>query len=285
MSEIMLSLPKMKRQGKGLLLHLVLIAGLVIWLYPLVWMFSASLKTSSEYFTETLKLIPAVPQWENYTRAWNTGNFSEYFTNSLLISSGTTLITIAFSCLTGYILGRFEFPGRKMVLLLVAAAVFFPTGYTMIPVYKLIDWMGLTNTLLGVILAQAGGTPTLFILLFAVHFSNLPKELEDAGEMDGASFVQNFVHIFMPLSMPVIASGAILRFLWSWNDFLIPLIYTLRKPELRTVAVGLFSFVGEHTTDFTGMIAAASIALLPLIVIFIFFQRYFIEASAGAVKG
>ena len=279
------SFPVINRRVKALLLHFVLLVGLVIWLYPIVWMFSASLKTSSEYFTLTLRVIPAEPQWENYVRAWKTGNFSDYFINSVIISTGTTLITIAVSCLTGYVLGRFKFPGRQVVLLLVAAAVFFPTGYTMIPVYKLIDWMGLTNTLMGVILAQAGGTPTLFILLFTVHFSNLPKELEDAGEIDGASFVQNFFRIFLPLSMPVIASGAILRFLWSWNDFLVPLIYTLRRPELRTVAVGLFSFVGEHTTDFTGMIAAASIALLPLIVIFIFFQRYFIEASAGAVKG
>lgn len=285
MSSVTLNKAVLKHRSGRMILHLLLLIGVVIWVYPFVWMISASLKTSSEYFTQTLRLIPEAPQWGNYSRAWVVGNFGRYFFNSVIVSTGTTIITIVLSCLTGYALGRYSFPGRKVVLTLVAAAVFFPTGSTMIPVYRLVDWMGLISTLLGVIVAQAGGTPTLFILLFTVHFSKLPDELEDSAEMDGAGYVQTFFHIFLPLSMPVVASAAILRFLWSWNDFLIPLIYTLQNPELRTVAVGMFSFVGEHTTDFTGMIAAASIALLPLILIFVFFQRFFIDATAGAVKG
>jgi multiple sugar transport system permease protein len=275
---------KYRRSVMRLLVHFMLLAGVVIWLYPFIWMISASLKTNAEYFVSTTKLIPAIPQWQNYIRAWETGHFSQYFFNSLVIGAGTTLIVLTISCLTGYVLGRYEFPGRRILLFIVAAAVFFPVGYTVIPVYQLIRALGLTDTLAGVILAQAGGTPTLFILLFAVHFSSIPRDLEDAAVIDGAGFFRTFKDVFLPLSKPIIASGAILRFMWSWNDFLIPLIYTLRKPELRTVSVGVFAFVGEHTTDNTGMVAGAVIALLPLLILFIFFQRYFIEATAGSVK-
>lgn len=271
--------------GLRILLHAVLLISTVIWLYPLLWVVGTSLKTNEEYYTKPLMLLPSVPQWANYVRAWVMADFSKFFMNSVIISSSVTVIVIALSCITGYVLGRFDFAGRKVVLAVIASAMFLPRGYTIIPLYQLIKFLGLTNTLGGVIVAQAGGTPTLFILLFTAHFSSLPGELQDASEIDGAGFLRMFSSIFLPLARPILGSCAILRFLWAWNNFFIPLVFTLGKPELRTVSVGLFAFVGEHTVDNAGMMAGACIALLPPIVLFLVFQSYFIDTAAGAVKG
>ena len=163
--------------------------------------------------------------------------------------------------------------------------MFMPKGFTIIPVYALINAMGLNNSLAGVILAEVGNAHVLFILLFAAHFSGLPKDLEEAAEIDGCGFLRTFLQIMLPLSKPMIATTAIMQFMFSWNSFLIPLVFTLSKPELRTLGVGMYQFVGENSIDWTGMAAAACISLLPIIVVFVLFQRYFIEGVAGAVKG
>ncbi|MGI8912332.1 MAG: carbohydrate ABC transporter permease [Chloroflexota bacterium] len=122
------------------------------------------------------------------------------------------------------------------------------------------------------------------ILLFAGYFNQLPKELEEAAVLDGAGFVAVFRHVMLPLSGPVIATVTILTFLSAWNDFFVPLVFTFSRPDLRTLAVGMLSFVGEHETHWSGMAAATTISLLPVVLLFFFLQRYFIQGIAGAVK-
>jgi multiple sugar transport system permease protein len=267
------------------LLHTVLITIGLIWIYPFIWMITASLKTNSEYITSGITLIPKQLQFENYERAWETAKFSTYFFNTMIISVSVVVIVIGLCALTGYALGRYQFKGRILFVAAITATMFMPKGYTIIPVYMLINAMGLNNTLFGVILAESGGAHVLFILLFMAHFHGLPKELEEAAEMDGCGFVRTFVQVMLPLSKPIIATTGILQFMWAWNSFLIPLIFTLNKPELRTLGVGMYQFVGENSIDWTGMAAAASISLIPIIFVFVFFQRYFVEGIAGSVKG
>jgi raffinose/stachyose/melibiose transport system permease protein len=184
----------------------------------------------------------------------------------------------------GYVLGRYSFPGKRAIIGLFVATVFLPTGYTIIPVFEMVNRLGLADTLWGVILAQSGGAHVLYILLFAGYFSQLPRELEEAAIMDGASFVRVFVQVMLPLAMPIVATVIILHFINSWNDFLLPLVLTLSRPDLRTLAVGMYAFRGEFYVDWSGMAAAASISLLPVILVFLFMQRYFVEGIAGAVK-
>ncbi|MCR8632977.1 MULTISPECIES: carbohydrate ABC transporter permease [Paenibacillus] len=265
--------------------HLVLIAFGIIWIYPFVWMISSSFKTNSEYISKGYSFLPEKFQFANYARAWETANFSTYFVNTVLVSVFVVAIVVAVCAMTGYVLGRYRFPGRMLFMSVITATLFMPKGYTIIPIYFLINTLGLNNTLAGVILAEVGGAHVLFILLFTAHFSGIPKELEEAAEMDGSGFIRTFVQIMMPLSKPILATTCILQFMWSWNSFLLPLIFTLSKPELRTLGVGMYQFVGEHSVDWTGMAAAASISLLPIIAIFIAFQRYFVEGVAGSVKG
>lgn len=267
------------------LLHIFLIVLGIIWIYPFIWMIFSSLKTNTEYINAGIKLLPEIPQWENYTRAWEIGNFSTYFMNSVIVTCSTVAIVIIMCALTGYALGRVSFPGRNVFVALITATMFIPKGYTILPIYQIIKHLGLLNTMEGVILAESSGAHVLFILLYMSYFYGLPKELEEAAEIDGCGFLRTFVSVMLPLSKPIIATTAIMQFIWTWNSFFVPLIFTLNKPELRTLAVGMYSFVGEHTIDWSGMAAGASISIVPIIIVFIVFQRFFIEGISGSVKG
>lgn len=265
--------------------HICLTVIGLLWIYPFIWMLSSSFKSNREYLGNGLKLIPDEFQFDNFIRAWETANFSTYFTNSIILTVSAVIIVVVASSLCGYALGRVDFKGRTLILFIVSATMFIPKGYTIIPIYNLIKELGLLNTMPGVILAEAGGAQILFILLFTAHFRSLPKELEESAEMDGAGFLRTFGQIMLPLSTPIIATTVLMQFMWSWNSFLTPLIFTLNTPDLRTISVGMFSFIGQYQSDYTGLTAAASIALIPIIIVFIALQRYFVEGIAGAVKG
>ncbi|TCP22344.1 carbohydrate ABC transporter membrane protein 2 (CUT1 family) [Scopulibacillus darangshiensis] len=275
----------MKRKLSLSSLHILLLIIGLIWIYPFIWMISASLKKNFELISSGLKLLPEKAQWVNYARAWNEANFSGYFLNTVIITIFTVLIILVMCALTGYALARVDFPGKKLFILVITGTMFIPKGYTIIPIYIIIKQLGLLNTLGGVILAESSGAHVLFILLFMAYFSKLPKELEESAIMDGCGFFRTFWSIMLPLSKPIIATVAIMQFIWTWNSFFIPFVFTLNKPELRTLAVGMYSFVGEHSVDWVGMTAAATISLIPVIIIFIVFQRFFIEGVSGSVKG
>lgn len=268
-----------------LLVHISLIFFGVIWIYPFIWMVMSSFKTNAEYISSGLSLLPESIMFENYIRAWNVAKFSTYFFNTVFVTVSVVIIVVAVCSMTGYALGRYKFPGKTLFISTVIATMFMPKGFTIIPIYVLINALGLNNSLAGVILAEAGGAHVLFILLFTAHFRGLPKELEDAAEIDGCGFLRTFFHVMLPLSKPIIATTAILQFMWAWNAFLIPLVFTLSKPDLRTLGVGMYQFIGEHSIDWTGMAAGASISLLPVIIVFLVFQRYFVEGIAGSIKG
>lgn len=256
----------------------------LIWVYPFLWMVSAALKTNNEIFRSGTNLMPAQFTLENFERAWVQANISQYFMNTMIIAVGSVTLVAVTTAMMGYVLGRYQFPGRRLVVGMFVATVFLPKGYTIIPIFELISNLGLDGTLAGVILAQSGGAHVIFILLFAGYFNQLPKELEEAAIVDGAGFLRVFIQIMLPLSKPVIATVVIMQFIASWNDFLLPLVLTLARPELRTLSVGMYAFRGEYFTDWSGMAAAATIAIIPVILVFLTMQRYFIEGIAGAVK-
>jgi raffinose/stachyose/melibiose transport system permease protein len=253
------------------------------WIYPFLWMVSAGFKTTNEIFAG-LSLIPADPQPQNYARAWNDARIGEYFLNTVIVTVGSIAIVLVTVSMIGYVLGRYQFPGKKIIIVLFAVTVFLPEGYTIIPVFELINRLGLANSLAGVTLAQAGGAHVVMVLLFAGYFAQLPKELEEAAIVDGAGFLRVFWEIMLPLAKPIVATTIILQFMHSWNAFLVPLVLTLSRPDLRTLAVGIYAFQGEFFTDWSGMAAAATISLAPIVIVFLFLQRYFVEGIAGAVK-
>jgi raffinose/stachyose/melibiose transport system permease protein len=258
--------------------------GCLIWIYPFLWMVSASFKTSAEVFTKGLDLLPDAPEWANYERAWVEAEFGTYLLNTVIVTVCTVVVVVVRCAMTGYVLARHEFRGRKIIMGVLVATLFVPAGYTIIPLVDLSQKLGLLNSLTGIILAMSGAANVAAILLYFGYFRGIPKELTEAALIDGAGFATIFFRVMLPLAKPVTATVTVLTFLSTWNAFFLPLVFTFSRPDLRTVSVGMLAFVGENATDWSGMAAAATISLLPVVVLFIVLQRYFIEGIAGAVK-
>ncbi len=270
----------------GVILTLALLTALcLVWVYPFLWLVSASLKSPLEVFSKGLDLVPEVLRWDNYVRAWSVANFDRYMFNTVLVTFGTVFVVVVRSMLAGYVLGRYDFFGKRLIVGVLVATFIVPAGFTIIPVLDLSQRLGLVNNLWGVILALGGGGGVANILLFAGFFSQLPKELEEAAVLDGAGFLDVFFRVMLPLATPVTATVTILTFLYAWNAFFVPLVFTFGRPELRTLAVGMLAFVGQNETDWSGMAAAATLSLVPVVLVFFFAQRYIIEGISGAVKG
>ncbi|GHA25007.1 ABC transporter permease [Devosia pacifica] len=255
-----------------------------LWIYPFLWLVSASFKGPLEMFQKGLNLMPDAFDWGNYTRAWQDGGFSTYMLNTFLVTSGTVILVIFHCSLSGYVLGRYEFIGRKTVIGVLAATFVIPLGFTIIPIVDLSRNLGLLNSHAGIILALGGSGQAAAILLYAGFFSRIPKEVEEAAIVDGAGFLRIFFSIMLPLAGPVTATVAVLSFLAAWNSFLVPLVFTFGNPNLRTLAVGMLAFVGTNETDWSGMAAAATLSLVPVVTFFFLVQKYFVEGVAGAIK-
>jgi len=272
------------RYPRILLVFLLLLVLSAIWIYPFLWMVSASLKAPLEIFSGGLGLIPEMAKWENYERAWIDADFSRYLLNTVIVAVSATLLVLFHCSLTGYVLGRYSFAGKKVFIGVLIGTLFVPAGYTIIPVLELANRLHMLNSLWGMIIVLGGGGHTAAILLFTGYFNQLPKELEEAAILDGATFWQIYARIMLPLAKPALATVTIMTFLSTWNSFFVPLVFTFSRPELRTLSVGMQAFVGQHETDWPGMAAGATISLIPVMLVFLLLQRYYIEGIAGAVK-
>lgn len=267
-----------------MIMHVLLMGFGLIWVYPFIWMVLSSLKHNTEFLAGGINPFPEDPQWSNYPDAWVNADFGAYFLNTVIFTVSVVAIVIILSSLTGYVLGRVTFPGKTFILVAAAVIMFLPHGYTIIPLFQLVNQLGITDSLLGVIVAESAGAHVLFILMFTAFYARIPKELEEASEIDGSGFLRTYLQVMLPLSMPIVATTAIMQFIWTWSSFLIPLVFTVNRPDLRTLAVGMQNFVGTYSSDYVGMAAGATISLLPVMIIFIIMQRYFIDGIAGAVK-
>ncbi|TCN44374.1 raffinose/stachyose/melibiose transport system permease protein [Kribbella orskensis] len=256
----------------------------VIWIFPFLWMLSASLKDNMEMFSGGLKLWPDKFVWDNYARAWNDAHFGRYLINTVVVTVFTVVIVTIRCATAGYVLARYRFHGSKIFLGVLVATLFVPTGYTIIPVVKISMQLHLIDSLGGMILALSGGAYVSAILIYYGYFRQIPRELEEAAVVDGAGFFRTFFSVMLPLAMPVTATVAVLTFITTWNAFFLPLVFTFSRPDLRTVSVGMQAFVGETATDWSGMAAAGVISIVPVVVLFIFLQRSFVEGISGAVK-
>ena len=266
-----------------MIIQIIMTLVIIMWVYPIVWVVSTSFKDTTEMFTNPLGLVPKSPTFENYIRAWKTANFSQYLLNTVIYSVTSTLIVLFIVSTGGYVLGRYDFPGKRIITLLIFATILMPSRYTFIPIFDLVRKLGLMNRLEGLILVGSG-INALYVMLFAGYFASIPKSYEEAAIMEGASFPQIFFKIMLPLSKPVIGTVIIFHSVACWNDFFFPLILTIGNPKARTLGVGLYAFYGEYTTDWTGLAAALVISIIPITIVFLIFQRYFMRALAGGLK-
>ncbi len=261
----------------------ILLVIAVFWLYPFMWVIFSSLKDQRDMFTSGARLLPETWEWGNYTRAWTEANFNVYFMNTVIYAVAATIIEVIKSSMCGYVLARYRFPGRNIIYGVILATLFIPIASIIIPQFNLVRSLGLLNTRFGVILAISGGAGALYVLLFTSFFETVPEEIFESAKIDGASFFQMF-WLVLPLARPIIATVVIFQFMTTWNEFNIPLVFTLSRPELRNLAVGMYAFQGEHSIDWTGFAAGTAMSIIPVLLVFFLFQGYFVRGLQGAVK-
>ncbi|WP_243028787.1 carbohydrate ABC transporter permease [Thermus albus] len=265
----------------GFLALLLLLLGSSLMVLPFLWMVLTSFKPFPELFE--LRFFPREPTWENYRVVlWETG-FLRWFGNSLLVASLTTLSVLFFDSLAGYTLARLRFPGKNLIFVLILSTLMVPTEMLVIPWYVMSAEKGWINTYWGLLFP---GLITAFgVFLMRQFFESLPQDLFDAGRMDGLSEFGVFWRIGLPLVRPALAALGIFTFLGNWNAFLWPLI-VVQTPEMRTLPVGIALFSGEAGTAWNLIMAASSLAVLPVLLVFFFFQRQIIEGVVlTGVKG
>jgi multiple sugar transport system permease protein len=257
--------------------HLVLIPVALVMVVPLVWMVLTSLQTLNEtkHFPPTL--LPASPQWSNYTSVLRDAPFGRWFANTVIVTVASVLGNLLFCSLAGYAFARIKFFGRDVVFILVLATLMIPFQVIIIPTFLIVRKLGLIDTLGALILPNLAGAFGIFML--RQFFRTLPIELEEAARIDGASRLGVLFKIVLPLSGPALATLAVITFMWTWNDFLWPLI-TISNPNHMTLQLGLATFQGAHQSTTNLLMAANVMSVLPVLLLFFLAQRYFVRGIA-----
>jgi raffinose/stachyose/melibiose transport system permease protein len=263
--------------------YTVLVIFALFFLLPLVWMWIAALRDSSDVFQSPFSL-PERLNFGNFTEAWVVGRFADYFLNSVIITVPTVVGVVALSCLAGYGIARFQFPGRNIIFYTLLLGLMVPFQSIMIPLFYQLRDLGLLGTYWAFILpAVALGLP-FGVFLMQSYFQDLPKELADAAKVDGCTEFQTFSRIMLPLAGPAVSSLTVFQFMFAWNAFLMPLLY-LQSDRLRPIPLGMMFFQGKYTQDIGLIAAGVSIATIPVIIVYLIFQRQFIRGlTAGAIK-
>jgi multiple sugar transport system permease protein len=267
----------------GIYLLLTFVALLI--LLPLVWMISTSFKPRAWLFAPQIHWIPPEPSLVNYERLFNNPAtpILRWFINSVYVATMVTLLILIIDAMAAYAYARMKFPGRKVIFTLLLATLFMPGIMFLIPNFLTIFRLGLLNSYGGVIIPALAGVFGVFFL--RQFFEALPRELEEAAEIDGATTLQTFFQIVLPLSKPALATLGVITFLGAWNDFLWPLLI-LSNREMLTLPPGLRTLQGAYTSEYGLMMAGAVVVAIPVLVIYIFLQRYIVESVAtSGLKG
>lgn len=255
----------------------------VVIAYPLLWMVISSFKSSSEIFADPWGL-PSVWLVQNYAAAWDRG-ISDYFLNSVVVTVISTAATVALAALCAYGMVRLSSRVANVVLIVAMGGLVVAPQVSLIPLYRLLDTMGLLNTYWAMILPYVAFRLPMAILLIRSVFLGIPRELEDAATIDGCRSFGVFRHVYLPLSASVLTTAAVLTGYFAWNEFLFAIVY-IDADALRTIPAGLMSFRDSLSTEWGVLLAGLTIAALPIVVVFLALQRYFVAGvAAGSVKG
>ena len=274
---------KYQKSISGCLFYLLLIVVTFITLMPLIWMLSSSLKHDAEVFSIPLRWIPRNPVWNNFARIWEKIDFALFTFNSFKLSIIITIIQLITSSFAAYGFAKCNFKGRDLLFFIYIATIAIPWQVYMLPQYVQMRMLGLVNTHLGYILMQS--FIAFGVFLIRQFYISIPNELLDAARIDGYSEYGIYFKIVLPLSKPVIATLAIFSFVTIWNDFMGPMIY-FDSTRLRTIPLGIRMFLGQFSTEYGLVMAASVVSLVPVFVVFLFFQRFFVQGIAtSGLKG
>jgi multiple sugar transport system permease protein len=263
----------------------LLTAGACVMVVPFAYMLSTSLKPDRLVLEVPPRLLPSHATVANYTGAWTSNDFGHYFLNSVFVALATTAAAVLLSSMMAFAFARFRFPGRRLLFGLLLVGLMVPTIMLLVPQFLLAKRLMLLDSLWGLILFYTGGNLALNTFLLRSFFQDIPFELEEAMVVDGAGAWTRFVRLIVPLSRPALATVAIFTFLASWDEFAWALTI-INNPDKRTLPIAISLFQGQHATSWGLVFAASVIAVLPVICIFVTFQRQFVSGIAsGALKG
>ena len=275
---------------KNLYTHIILIAVSLLSIFPFIWLISTSLKGNSEnIFAYPPQIIPSDFTWTNYTGVWDKVDFIGYFINSMIVAGGTVILNLILSAMAGYPLARMEFKGKKITFFAVLATIMIPFQAIMLPVYiitlklHLIDSVNRVMGYIGLVMPFAVSAFGIFLMRQA--FLKVPREVEEAAIVDGCNVFQMFVRVVIPMVKPTLAVLAVFTFIGSWGEFLWPSIM-LTRDSMYTLPVGINNLQGMFSSNWRFIAAGSIISTVPIIIFFLFMQRYFISGeNDGAVKG
>ncbi len=245
--------------------------------FPFIWMLFTSFKPEPQIAQYPPRLFPTTWTLENYVNVWSRIPFARLLLNSIILAGGVTAISLFLDAMAAYALARLDFPGRDAIFIVILIALMLPFQVMFIPLFVIVHDLGMLDSYSGLIVPRA--TNAFGIFMLRQFFMTLPRELDEAARIDGTSEWGIFWKIILPLSGPALATLAIFHFMYNWNDFLWPLLIT-SSTEMRTLPAGLALFVGQHVVEYGVVMAGAVLTLLPLLVAFLFAQRYFIQGIA-----
>lgn len=270
---------------KKVLVYLVLLAALVIFLFPVYWMVMSAFRHNNGLMQRPLNFKPTFDTFQNMAAVLSNGKYLRFIKNSLIVSAGTMLSCVVLSLMAGYALSRYRFPFRKTIMSTLLSVQMFPTVAILITLYTFFVQFKLTNTYLGLILACLCVSLPLSVWMMKSFFDTIPVSLDEAAKIDGCGRFQTLVDVILPMMKPGIYAVGIYFFLMAWDDFVFSKVL-INVNDKKTLTVGIAeSFLGEFSHNYAGMMALAVVAALPIVIIFIVFQKFLISGmTAGAVK-
>lgn len=281
----------MKAGIRNPVVKIIFYAILVLWglsvLYPLLWTLLDALKDNEQFLLHSPWALPDMPLlWSNFSYVWNKYNFNQYFVNSIVVTGGSTLLGLLLSASTSYVLARYRFKGSNALYLLYISSMMVPFILALIPLFFLMNSLHLINTAIGLIFVYASSVLAFGIFVLVGFFKSLPKELEEASIMDGASHYGTFFRVMLPLSQPGLVTVAIVNVLNIWNEYIVGTIL-INDPKHYTlpVEIGIMQAEMQYRTEWGPLFAALMVTIVPVLVIYILFQRKIASGiTAGAIK-
>ena len=274
-----------RNKRPGALTYIVILLLTVFFIGPLLWLVLAALKTPEEWASLPITILPAHPQWNNFKSAFTDMNFLAYTFNSLFLATTYSVLITMSSALVGFGFARLRAPGKNALFLILLSTMMIPQILTLLPTYILFSRLGLINTYWPWVLWGLAASPFM-VFLFRQFFAAIPRALEEAAIIDGAGWLRIFVSIFLPLSRPVLITCFLLSFTWTWGDYIAPALFL--DLDHTTLAVAITAWYQDPNGNAipTVQAAAATLYILPVLLIFFFAQRYFIRGTVGSgVKG
>ena len=276
---------KSRNTTRNIILYILAILGATAMIFPFLFMISNALKTNVFVIEYPPQLIPTNPSIDNFIRAWESNNFQLYFANSAFVTIISTFLTVLVSATTAYAFARFKFPAKEFLFFFTLLVLMVPDMVTIIPKFLLVKTLGLRNSLWGLIIVYVAGSTALNTFLLRGFFEQLPHELEEAMLIDGANYLTIFFKLAIPLSAPALATVTIFSFMGNWDEFTWALT-AIDEPLKRTLPVAIYSFQGQHGTEWGLVFAAMIIAIIPTMIVFLSLQKYFVKGlTSGSIKG